>query len=311
MPVWVGQPRPTVLRLILGPSPARPPVRYNPQGRQCGCARAVSEQAIEERRARFKIDVRKFAAGSVVDRHVIFGDCYVLDKDSYFNLKEQIADHFKIHPPQVVMVGSGKLGFSIAHPKRYRSFGETSDLDIAIVSPHLFDRIWEEAFKTRGRFGYWPGEDDFSTYLARGWIRPDKLPPARKFQIADDWWKFFDSLAASGDFGRYKIRGGLYRDWIFLKGYQNLAVMGCKSDLETPTAEFGAVEPAQDAAAGVLVHPPAARGDASGEQNAAAIAPDVSPVDAVAAPEHAESENDAHAAAPETNYENNSNKPKA
>ena len=194
---------------------------------------SVSEQAIEEQRARFKIDVRKHAASSVVDRHVIFGDSYILDKDSYFKLKEQIADHFKIHPPQVVMVGSGKLGFSIAHPKRYRSFGETSDLDIAIVAPNLFDRIWEEVFKTRGTLGYWPGESDFSVYLARGWIRPDKLPPARKFEIANDWWEFFDSLAASGDFGRYKIRGGLYRDWSFLKGYQNLAVLGFSTLLRT------------------------------------------------------------------------------
>jgi hypothetical protein len=192
----------------------------------------VSEEVIEERRARFKVDVRKFASSSVVDRHVIFGDSYILDDDSYFNLKERIADHFNIHPPQVVMVGSGKLGFSIANPKRYRSFGETSDLDIAIVAPNLFDRIWEEVFRARGKFGYWPEEFRFSSYLARGWIRPDKLPPAHTFEIANDWWKFFDSLAASGDFGRFKIRGGLYRDWIFLKGYQNLAVLGCQEELE-------------------------------------------------------------------------------
>jgi predicted nucleotidyltransferase len=192
----------------------------------------VSEQAIEERTARFKSDALKLSASSVVDRHIIFGDCYILNKDSYFQLKERIADRFRIHPPQVVMVGSGKLGFSIAPPKRYRSFGETSDLDIAIVAPNLFDRIWEEVFKARGMLGYWPGEVEFSNYLARGWIRPDKLPPARKFETANEWWTFFDALAASGDFGRYRIRGGLYRDWTFLKGYQTLAVTGCKEDLE-------------------------------------------------------------------------------
>mgnify|MGYP007135454148 CR=1 FL=1 len=209
----------------------------------------MSEQEIEERRARFKVDVQRLAASSVVDRHVIFGDCYILDKDSYFTLKEQIADHFKIHPPQVVMVGSGKLGFSIAPRKRYRSFGETSDLDIAIVAPSLFDRIWEEVFKARGTLGYWPGESDFSVYLMQGWIRPDKLPSARKFEIAMDWWRFFDALAASGEFGPFKIRGGLYRDWTFLKGYQNRAVLWCKADLEpvVPVAEAGAEMQESDA----------------------------------------------------------------
>jgi len=199
------------------------------------CEQPVSEEAIEDRRARFKEDLRRHSANSIVDRHVIFGDSYILNKDSYFDLKEQIAAHFDIHPPQVVMVGSGKLGFSIAHSKRYRSFGETSDLDIAIVTPNLFDRIWEEVFKAKGTIGYWPGENDFSTYLARGWIRPDKLPPARKFKIANDWWELFDSLAASGNFGRYKIRGGIYRDWVFLKGYQNLAVLGCQAESEIGT----------------------------------------------------------------------------
>lgn len=263
----------------------------------------MSEEAIEERRARFKGDLRKFAASSVVDRHVIFGDCYILDKDSYFNLKEQIADHFRIHPPQVVMVGSGKLGFSIARPKRYRSFGETSDLDIEIVSPNLFDLIWEEVFKTRGRFGYWPGEDDFSTYLARGWIRPDKLPPGRRFQIADDWWRFFDSLAASGDFGRFKIRGGLYRDWIFLKGYQNVAVLGCKADLETPTAETDVAEPAPEAAADGI--------DAATMPGTTAAMPEAQASGPAAAAENVVAEPDTATATPEANsYENNSNEPK-
>jgi hypothetical protein len=208
----------------------------------------VSEEKIEERRARFKIDVQRLGASSVVDRHVIFGDCYILDKDSYFTLKEEIADHFIVHPPQVVMVGSGKLGFSIAPRKRYRSFGETSDLDIAIVAPTLFDRIWEEVYKARGTLGYWPGENDFSLYLMQGWIRPDKLPSAHKFQIANDWWTFFDALAASGKFGPYKIRGGLYRDWTFLKGYQNRAVSSCKADTEIVALPAEAVTETQGTA---------------------------------------------------------------
>jgi hypothetical protein len=272
----------------------------------------VSERAIEERRTRFKIDVQKLPASSVVDRHIIFGDSYILHKDSYFYLKEQIADHFKIHPPQVVMVGSGKLGFSIAHPKRYRSFGETSDLDIAIVAPNLFDRVWEEVFKARGNLGYWPGETVFSSYLARGWIRPDKLPPARVFEIANDWWKFFDSLAASGSFGRYKIRGGLYRDWAFLKGYQNVAVLGCKGDLETATTE------SRTAADG---SPPNAVQPQSVVPGAATATEEHEPVTAIPKEPEGESQNPAAAqanveeskpeAATETDtYENNSNEPK-
>lgn len=188
--------------------------------------------AIEERREHFKADLRRFDAESVVDRHIIFGDAYILDKDAYFSLKNEIAQHFRIHPPEIVMVGSGKLGFSIAKGKRYRDFCDTSDLDMAIVSWSLFDRVWEEVFRSRGRIGYWPRESEFSSYLARGWIRPDKLPPARMFSVASDWWDFFRTLAASGNYGRMKISGALYRNWTFLKGYQTIAVEGCIAELE-------------------------------------------------------------------------------
>jgi hypothetical protein len=183
---------------------------------------------------RFKFDLPKLSADSMVDRHVVFGDSFILNDDLYFTIKEEVADHFKIHPPEVVMVGSGKLGFSIVGAKRYREFGEDSDIDLAIVSSPLFDRIWEEVFDARGKLGYWPDEQHFSQYLARGWIRPDKLPPARSFPLAADWWNFFQGLAVSGNYGRYKVRGGLYRNWTFLKGYQTLAVQGCKLELEMP-----------------------------------------------------------------------------
>jgi hypothetical protein len=194
----------------------------------------VSPAEIRQRIERFKADLPKLSADSMVDRHVLFGDAFVLNKDLYFTLKEEVADHFKIHPPEVVMVGSGKLGFSIVGAKRYREFGDHSDIDLAIVSSLLFDRIWEQVFDSRGKLGYWPDESQFSLYLARGWIRPDKLPPARSFPLADDWWRFFQSLAASGRYGRYKVSGGLYRNWTFLKGYQTLAVHGCKAQLELP-----------------------------------------------------------------------------
>ena len=51
------------------------------------------------------------AVSSIIERHVIFGSSFVLKEDDFFSLKITVAEHFKFDPPEVVMVGSGKLGF--------------------------------------------------------------------------------------------------------------------------------------------------------------------------------------------------------
>jgi hypothetical protein len=80
-------------------------------------------------------------------RFLIFGSCSQLDDERYYVLKAAVAEKFEIHPNEIIVVGSTKLGFSIVPAKRYRAFGETSDIDVAIVSPQLFDRVWHESFQ--------------------------------------------------------------------------------------------------------------------------------------------------------------------
>ena len=121
-------------------------------------------------------------------------------------------------------MGSAKTGFSIAPDKRYRPFGETSDIDVVICSSTLFDAIWKDVFDYWARGENWPSLGAFRKYLFRGWMRPDKLPPAASFQRAQDWWEFFRTVTSSGSFGPYKITGALYKSWHFLESYQQKCV---------------------------------------------------------------------------------------
>jgi hypothetical protein len=183
-----------------------------------------------DRMTRFKADLTSTPAPTIVQRHITFGDCYLLSPDDHFQLKALIAEHFSIHTSEVVVVGSGKLGFSIAPDKRYREFGETSDLDVALVSDRLFDRIWNELFEYDRDGRYWPAKDEFRRYLFRGWIRPDKLPPSHYFRSGADWWKFFLEETKAQRFGPYRITGALYRTWRHLEGYQEFAVRACQAE---------------------------------------------------------------------------------
>ena len=175
----------------------------------------------------FLEDLETLPDSVMVQKHITFGESYILQRDQYFDLKYEISKQFKIHPSQVLVVGSGKLGFSIAPDKRYRHFGDQSDLDVAIVSDDLFNTLWLAVFEYwNNNRGYWKREAKFKDYLFRGWLRPDYIPPY--IPSASQWFAFFRKLTESQRFGPYKISAGVYVSWSYLEYYQQTAVAQCR-----------------------------------------------------------------------------------
>lgn len=155
---------------------------------------------IQARIDKFKSDLH-LPTLAIIRKHVIFGDCWVFHNDEYYELKADVANYFKVHPNEVLIVGSAKLGFSIAPNKRYREFGDSSDIDIAIVSSSLFEKIWLQALESKESNGYfWDVQEkkSFQDYFFRGWIRPDKLPQASNFTLRGDWKEYFRNLTSEG-----------------------------------------------------------------------------------------------------------------
>jgi hypothetical protein len=187
---------------------------------------------IDRRIGVFKSDVVRLSVPLMVQKHITYGDAYALDQSAYFELKHKVSELFKLHPTEVLVVGSGKLGFSIVAAKRYRHFGNTSDIDVAIISSNLFDEIWSDVFVYWLSKAYWPSFEDFRRYLFRGWMRPDKLPPERSFARSREWWEFFRELSNSQQFGPYRIRGALYKSWYYLESYQAQCIAECRREIE-------------------------------------------------------------------------------
>jgi hypothetical protein len=183
--------------------------------------------SVEDDIKAFRADLLRRDVGAVVQRYITSGDCVTLSGSSYFDLRVQVARQFDLHVSEVLIVGSAKLGFSIAPDKRYRPFGETSDIDVAICSGALFDAFWKDVFDYWSRGENWAGLADFRKYLFRGWMRPDKLPPESSFLRSREWWEFFRRLTSVGAFGPYKIAGALYKSWHFLESYQQGCVRAC------------------------------------------------------------------------------------
>ena len=193
---------------------------------------------IEERIIQFKKNLISIDETLLVRKFVTSGDCHVISQDKYLELKSVVADHFSIHPNEVLIVGSGKLGFSLSENKsknklRYRHFSESSDIDVAIISQSLFDDIWKLLYDFIEDKGYWAKQREFTNYHFQGWMRPDMLPTTPRFNFTQNkWWDFFNTLTSSQKFGTYKIRAGLYRNWHFLEKYQLKSVRQCKIELK-------------------------------------------------------------------------------
>ncbi len=146
----------------------------------------------------------------------------------------QIADQYQL---EVVVVGSAKLGFSIAEKPvpgkqslpRYREFDPiNSDIDLAIVSQKLFYEIWRDLSVYSHRQTPFPWQSPLANYLVLGWLRPDKFPSNQRPLNCQRWWELFNELSASSIFGRRKVRGGLYFNKDFLSQYQQRAVLAAQ-----------------------------------------------------------------------------------
>lgn len=192
----------------------------------------------ERRLSQFKEDLSILSPIQIVRKHIIFGECCILSNHEYFDLRSEIADHFGVHPNEVLVVGSTKLGFSVVPNKQYRLFRDTSDIDVALVSSTLFDEFWKEVFRYEQEGGDWPEYTEFVDYFFRGWIRPDKLPESPIFPLRENWWNFFRAITNSGRYGDYKIAGGLYKSYFFLENYQKICVQECVNNLEENNADI-------------------------------------------------------------------------
>jgi predicted nucleotidyltransferase len=161
-------------------------------------------------------------------RKYVLGDiCYALNNDQHYRLREEVCEQLSVEFTDVILVGSGKLGFSLKPGRRFGAFNDNSDIDIAIVSKVLFEKVWEETHLFKKSQADWPRSQLFFKYLAEGWIRPDKLPPSQYFNFSGEWWNLFNGLTSSSKYGPYKIRAGLYYSHFFLQEYQTICIEQC------------------------------------------------------------------------------------
>jgi hypothetical protein len=153
----------------------------------------------------------------LLDPAFVFADDRILG----FRILNGIAEKFRISLGCVKISGSSQIGFS-AIKNRDFILGQ-SDLDIAIVSPNMFQRYSEIVYRNTNGYknltGFTNTEtvERFQGNLQLGYFRPDLMPSCKEKM---DWFQFFQTMTDRYSAMFKSINGGIYFSELFFEGKQ-------------------------------------------------------------------------------------------
>ncbi len=162
-------------------------------------------------------------------KYLIHGIPYIFtdNQDDYYEFRKRIANQFDINFYEIYITGSAQLGFS---PMRQKQFDDDSDIDVAIVSSQLYEKMLEHIddyqMELRQARETVTGKElkeyhSFLEYTAIGWIRPDKLPLSFGVRILKkSWFDFFQSISYDrSEVGNYKVSAGVFKNYSYFERY--------------------------------------------------------------------------------------------
>lgn len=159
--------------------------------------------------------------------------------------RDQLVAELDVARADIRVVGSGRLGFSLKPGRNLRSFGDTSDIDVVIVNPGLFDELWvallEAAYPRppiTETFGGWIRTRRNELYT--GWLSPleirldKKIFGAKAQPVLDFNTRWFNTLKRASQHPPRRhedVTGRLYRTWRHAELYHLNSLAALRKDL--------------------------------------------------------------------------------
>lgn len=156
--------------------------------------------------------------------------------EAWAQLRARLAGDLDCGEDDVLVVGSAKMGYSLAPRKFGRPFSADSDIDVIVVSADLFDEVWLSVIRWHYRRRHrlppadrqWDAERRASLswgylnptgFKYRGLSRSRQLQPAKR--VSATWFDAFQSLGRLPAFAGRKVGGRLYRSWDHAVSYHD------------------------------------------------------------------------------------------
>lgn len=178
----------------------------------------------------FRKDLGALPDSEIVDRYYLTEGARHLSDGDIEHIQRVVAASYGNPASEVVIfiTGSAKLGFTTVDKKlkdgsmrpRYTTFDISSDIDVAVISPKIFQNIWLELANYSARKTFFPWRTDrLGDYLTCGWLRPDHFPKVAHLYQTNEWWPTFERLSKSSRYRRRKVNGGLFHSIEHLQVY--------------------------------------------------------------------------------------------
>lgn len=147
----------------------------------------------------------------------------------YVRWRHEVAGTLGVDAMAVQLVGSARLGYSLNPSKNFKLFDESSDLDVAIISPDIFETSWRELREImdssipKDRKGY------VRKLVFEECIALDIVLPHLSF--GQSWSKAKDEFLRplGSDFASRDVNYRVYRNHSSLRKYQIKSVEAAES----------------------------------------------------------------------------------
>lgn len=94
-------------------------------------------------------DLEKLPSSYFVTKWMLDTIPYIFESEpfDYITWRTELSGKMNVDPTDILISGSANLGFSLNPAKNFKTFNESSDVDVCIVSPYYFDTAWREMLR--------------------------------------------------------------------------------------------------------------------------------------------------------------------
>ncbi|MCC5972646.1 MAG: hypothetical protein JJT81_01185 [Rubellimicrobium sp.] len=163
---------------------------------------------------------------SFVSRHLFdpVPFCFGGDAERWVEWKHALSDLLDVDARDVVLTGSGALGFSLNPTKNFKKFDIKSDIDCGVVSEHYFNISWRHLRKESVSLGSISREtseaikDHRKHFVFLGTIAADRMLSILPF--GKNWQAALDLMTEMEPTKGRDVKLRIYKDFDALRQYQ-------------------------------------------------------------------------------------------
>jgi hypothetical protein len=189
------------------------------------------ERATSEALTAFQLRLTRDPLDTIVTEELLSGPVWAFGDqhaDKFGLLRDHLHGALGLRPDSVFVVGSAKVGFSLAPDSFARPFDAHSDIDVLVIDADWFDRIWlalvRVRYSERWRRALGVVDEKRVGQLHRdvsfGWVKPTRCTFRDPLFLRSDktlsdarraWFDAFQSLGRHKQFRDRSVSGRVYR----------------------------------------------------------------------------------------------------